>query len=210
MTTDGRNLLLTNAVLDGANVSLRAKDGLITEIGPDVIEAPGTDETALDAAGALLVPPLINSHTHAAMTLFRGHGDDLPLMRWLREAIWPVEARLEAEDVYWGARLACLEMVRTGTTSFWDMYWHPEATARAVTDAGVRATIGPPMIDPETKAAIEQRNRTMEQQLDQLATFGERIGAAVSPHSIYTACNRANARSAASGSPIFSHASSAR
>ncbi|MFA9400105.1 MAG: amidohydrolase family protein [Acidobacteriota bacterium] len=191
MTADGRDLLLTNAVLDGTRVGLRAKDGLIAEIGPDVIgpdaiDAPGAGETVLDAGGALLVPPLINSHTHAAMTLFRGHGDDLPLMRWLREAIWPVEARLEAEDVYWGTRLACLEMIRTGTTCFWDMYWHPEATARAVTDAGVRATIGPPMIDPETKAAIEQRNRTMEQQLEQLATSGERIGAVVSPHSIYT------------------------
>ncbi len=67
------------------------------------------------------------------MTLFRGFGGDLPLMRWLREVIWPIEAKLEPEDVYWGTRLACLEMIRTGTARFWDMYWHPGATARAVT-----------------------------------------------------------------------------
>lgn len=195
----GRNLILTNAVLDGESVGLRVKDGLITEVGPEVgraraaggagtgarREAAGS-ETVLDARGGLLAPPLINSHTHAAMTLFRGHGDDLPLMRWLQEAIWPVEARLEAEDVYWGARLACLEMIRTGTTSFWDMYWQPEATARAVTDAGLRATIGPPMIDPDTAAGIEQRNATMVEQLDRLGDFGYRIGASVAPHSIYT------------------------
>ena len=94
-----------------------------------------------------LVPGLINGHTHAAMTLFRGHGDDLPLMRWLEEVIWPVEARLDDEDVYWGTRLACVEMIRTGTVRFWDMYWHAGATARAVEDAGLRATIGAPLID---------------------------------------------------------------
>ena len=70
------------------------------------------------------------------MTLFRGYADDLPLMEWLTEHIWPVEKRLDDEDVYWGTRLACVEMIRTGTTRFWDMYWHAEATARAVEDAG--------------------------------------------------------------------------
>ena len=112
---------------------------------------PG-DET-IDAAGAPLVPPLVNGHTHAAMTLFRGYGGDLPLMRWLREMIWPVEAKLEAEDVYWGTRLACLEMIRSGTARFWDMYWHPGATARAVADAGLRATIGGPLFDTDGNTA---------------------------------------------------------
>ena len=70
------------------------------------------------------------------MTLFRGYADDLPLMEWLERHIWPAEAKLEAEDVYWGTRLACAEMIRTGTVRFWDMYWQPGATARAVADAG--------------------------------------------------------------------------
>ncbi|MBK5110855.1 MAG: amidohydrolase [Thermoleophilia bacterium] len=186
MSAEGRDLLLTNAVLDGARVGLRVKDGLIAEIGPEFAESPDGNEPVLDADGALLVPPLVNSHTHSAMTLFRGHGDDLPLMRWLQEAIWPVEARIDAEDVYWGARLACLEMIRTGTTSFWDMYWQPEATARAVTDAGIRSTIGGPMIDPDTEAGIQERNRILEEELDHLDGFGDRIRAAVAPHSIYT------------------------
>jgi 5-methylthioadenosine/S-adenosylhomocysteine deaminase len=183
---EGRDLLLKNAVLDGELVGLRASAGVITEIGPGVGVGHEPAEPVLDAGGSLLVPPLVNAHTHSAMTLFRGHGDDLPLMRWLREAIWPVEARLDAEDVYWGSRLACVEMIRNGITSFWDMYWQPEAVARAVTDAGIRATIAGPMIDPETEAAIRERNRSLEQGLDNLAAFGQRIGAAVAPHSIYT------------------------
>ena len=142
-------LTVTGAALDGERVGLRCEGGRIAAIGPGVEAAPG-DET-IDAAGAPLVAALVNGHTHAAMTIFRGYGDDLPLMRWLREKIWPVEAKLEPDDVYWGTRLACVEMIRTGTTRFWDMYWHPAATARAVEDAGLRATIG--------GAALRRRRR---------------------------------------------------
>jgi 5-methylthioadenosine/S-adenosylhomocysteine deaminase len=148
--------------------------------------SPGPGDEVVDAAGSILVPPLVNAHTHAAMTLFRGHGDDLPLMRWLQEAIWPVEAKLDEEDVYWGTRLACLEMIRTGTTKFWDMYWEPAAVARAVEDSGLRATVGPPMIDPNLASDVGSRDRTLAAQLDQLASCGPRVTPAVSPHSIYT------------------------
>ena len=134
-------LCVTGASLGGERVGLRTAGGLITAVGPTIEPEPG--DRIIDAAGDFLCPPLVNAHTHAAMTLFRGHGDDLPLMRWLTEAIWPVEENLEDEDVYWGTRLACLEMIRTGTAAFWDMYWKPVAVARAVTDAGLRAVVGP-------------------------------------------------------------------
>lgn len=182
--TASRNLLVSNARLDGDPVSVLVEEGTITAIGPGV-EATGPDFEHLDARGGTVSPPLINGHTHAAMTLFRGHGDDLPLMRWLEEAIWPVEAKLEHEDVYWGTRLACLEMIRSGTAGFWDMYWHPAATAEAVEDAGLRAVIGPPLFD-RPGSSREDLNRELEEQLDVLAGFGGRIGAAVAPHSIYT------------------------
>ena len=123
-------LTVTGAVLGGETVGLRCEEGRIVALGPEVVARLG-DET-IDAGGAPLVPPLVNGHTHAAMTLFRGSGGDLPLMPWLEERIWPVEAKLDSEDVYWGARLACAEMTRGGCTRFWDMYWHPTATARAV------------------------------------------------------------------------------
>ena len=169
--------------LDGERVGLRcAADGTIAALGPEVAPEPG--EETLDAAGAILVPPLVNGHTHAAMTLFRGSGGDLPLMPWLEEKIWPIEAKLDPEDVYWGARLACLEFIRSGCTRFWDMYWHPEATARAVADAGIRATIGAPFIDLGRDA--EKMRAEAVDYLTTLEGIGGRVTAALAPHAIYT------------------------
>jgi len=176
-------LTVTGAVLDGKTVGLRCVDGTIAALGPAV--APEQGDETIEAAGAPLVPPLLNGHTHAAMTLFRGFGGDLPLMRWLREVIWPIEAKLEPEDVYWGTRLACLEMIRTGTARFWDMYWHPGATARAVADAGLRATIGGPLFDADGKT--EAMKEKAVGYLGELEGFGEgEVDAAFAPHSIYT------------------------
>jgi 5-methylthioadenosine/S-adenosylhomocysteine deaminase len=177
-----RPLTVTGAVLDGATVGLRCVDGLIEAVGSAVAAQPG-DET-LDAGGALLTAPLVNGHTHAAMTLFRGSGGDLPLMPWLQERIWPVEARLEGDDVYWGARLACAEMIRSGTTRFWDMYWRPEQTARAVADAGLRATIGAPLIDRGGDG--EAMREAALASLDRLGALGPQVLPALAPHAIYT------------------------
>jgi 5-methylthioadenosine/S-adenosylhomocysteine deaminase len=176
-------LTITGAVLDGESVGMRCVAGRIEALGPAV--APEPDDEKIDAAGAPLVAPLLNGHTHAAMTLFRGYGGDLPLMRWLCEVIWPIEAKLEPEDVYWGTRLACLEMIRTGTACFWDMYWHPGATAQAVTDAGLRATIGGPLFDAD--GGTEAMKEKAVGYLGELASFsGDGIDAAFAPHSIYT------------------------
>jgi len=175
------SLTVVGAVCDGETFGVRCEDGAIAALGPGVVPEPG-DET-IDAAGASLVPALVNGHTHAAMTLFRGYGGDLPLMRWLREVVWPVEEKLEAEDVYWGTRLACLEMVRTGTARFWDMYWQPAATARAVEDAGLRATIGGPLFDLDGRTAEMQESALRD--LEELEGAGPTIERAFAPHSIY-------------------------
>ncbi len=177
-----RPLAVTGAKLSGETIGLRCEDGRIAAFGPEVRPAPG-DET-IDAKGAHLVEPLLNGHTHAAMTLFRGYGGDLPLMRWLREKVWPVEERFVAEDVYWGARLACVEMIRTGTARFWDMYWQPGATARAVLDSSLRATIGAPLIDLGGGAA-GLRDGALRS-LDELEGLGPGIAPALAPHAIYT------------------------
>jgi 5-methylthioadenosine/S-adenosylhomocysteine deaminase len=175
-------LTVSGAVLDGEAVGVRCEDGRIAALGPGV--EPGPSDMEIDAAGALLVAPLVNGHTHAAMTLFRGWGGDLPLMRWLREVIWPVEAKLEPEDVYWGTRLACAEMIRTGTTRFWDMYWQPAATARAVRDSGLRATVGGPLFDAGGDTAAMQE--TALEALEELAEFEPEVAPALAPHAIYT------------------------
>ncbi len=169
----------------GLPVSLRAVDGRITELAPDVAPQPGDD--VLDARGDVLLRGLVNGHTHAAMTLFRGYGSDLTLMQWLEDKIWPAEARLTDEAVYWGTRLACIEMIRSGTTCFWDMYWHPVAVARAVCDAGLRATIGPPVIDGMVSArSMATRSETADL-LDALADYAPLVSPSLAPHGIYTA-----------------------
>jgi 5-methylthioadenosine/S-adenosylhomocysteine deaminase len=178
------SLAVTGAVLDGEAVGLRAEEGLITEIGPSV-DAKAGDEV-IDADGLLLCQPMVNGHTHAAMTLFRGFGDDMPLMEWLRKKIWPAEARLEPDDVYWGTRLACLEMIRSGTTRFFDMYWHGAEAARAVVDAGLRASVSSVLIDGLDPAKGESMRGEVIQALDRLAEAGPRVTPSLGPHAIYT------------------------
>ena len=135
------SLAVHGATLAGQPIGLRVDDGVIAEVGPGV-QAQDGDEV-IDGTGKALVRGLVNGHTHAAMTLFRGYGDDLALMDWLENWIWPAEAKLTGDDVYWGTRLACAEMIRTGTVCFWDMYWHAGETARVVADAGLRAVSAP-------------------------------------------------------------------
>lgn len=136
----------------------------------------------VEGAGLAIIPPFYNAHTHAAMTLLRGYADDMPLFRWLSEYIWPFEKKLSAADVYAGSRLAILEMIRSGTVFFSDMYWFREETIRAASEMGIRATIGVTFAENLPHAPFEEyfaflKNRTME---------SSRVHLAVMPHSIYT------------------------
>jgi 5-methylthioadenosine/S-adenosylhomocysteine deaminase len=104
----------------------------------------------------VLIPGLVNLHTHAAMTLLRGLADDLPLMEWLQKHIWPAEAKhVSAQFVYDGTLLACAEMLRGGTTCFNDMYFYPKATAKAALASGMRASIGLITLDAPTNYAAD-------------------------------------------------------
>jgi len=119
--------------------TLEAVDGAISYVGPaDELQPAGDPDELIDGSGCLLLPGLVNAHTHAAMTLFRGAADDMPLDPWLREKIWPVEARMGEDDVYWGTMLGIAEMIRAGVTCFNDMYHLPRVGTRAAEDAGMR------------------------------------------------------------------------
>ena len=107
----------------------------------------GEAEVTLDGKGSIALPGLVNTHTHAAMTLLRGYADDMVLQDWLTQKIWPLEAHLTGNDVYWGTKLACLEMIKSGTTGFNDMYFFMEDAARAVDEAGIRAVLSHGFID---------------------------------------------------------------
>lgn len=124
-------------------------DGKIVAMGPakEVYKDYQTKHL-ISGAGKALLPGLINGHTHSAMTLFRGIADDTELMTWLEETIFPLEAEfVTPEFVEVGARLACYEMITNGTTTFVDMYFHPEIIAKVVDDCGMRAILAFPMID---------------------------------------------------------------
>jgi len=151
------DLLITNATIlanpvDGdlqEEAYLAVLDGAIAGIGSmvDLPARPGA-ERIIDAAGNLLMPGLVNCHGHGAMTLFRGLADDLPLMTWLAEHIFPAEARLvEAEMVYWCSKLAAAEMIMGGTTTVADAYFYEGAAARAFCEAGMRTVAAQGIID---------------------------------------------------------------
>ncbi|MBZ9572327.1 amidohydrolase [Patescibacteria group bacterium] len=130
-----------------------------------------------------VIPGLINCHTHAAMTLFRGYGDDLPLKDWLEKKIWPLEKKLNEEDIYWGTKLACLEMIKTGTTFFNDMYWYSEVVIEATKEIGIRAVVGPLIIDFDERGSLKNFERIYRNFKSEKSDL---IKLAVTPHSIYT------------------------
>ena len=129
--------------------SIAVDGGRIAAIMPRAQALDEIDAThTLDLPGHALIPGLVNAHTHSPMSLFRGLADDLPLMTWLNEHVWPAEARwVHEEFVADGSRLSIAEMLRSGTTCFNDMYFYPDVTARVATHAGIRAMVGLIVVD---------------------------------------------------------------
>ncbi|MCX8194863.1 MAG: amidohydrolase [Candidatus Micrarchaeota archaeon] len=187
------SLLIRGAtLLPGKKADVLIEGNKISKIAPS-ISAPA--EERLNAQGKLLLPGLINSHTHAAMSILRGSAEDMELESWLA-SVWKLEKRLSEESVYAGTQLACLEMIKGGTTCFSDMYFHMDAMARAVEGAGIRAVLGYSMIDGgNKKGSLKSANEEkMEEELKIAEDFikkwhgkgGGRITCSVAPHAIYT------------------------
>lgn len=166
--------------------SLLIKNDLIAEIAPEI----GEDDVdkIIDADGKILLPGLINTHTHLSMTLFRGLADDLSLDSWLNDHIWPMEANLNGDYCYIGALLGAVELIKSGTTTFSDMYFYMEDVARAVDESGIRAVLSYGMID---FGDAEKRENEIKENLDLFNnchnTADGRIKVFFGPHSPYTA-----------------------
>lgn len=143
-------------------------------------------DTVIDGRRKAVIPGLVNMHTHAAMTLFRGFGDDMPLMPWLEEKIWPNEMKLTHDDVYWGAKLACLEMLRSGTTSFFDMYHKLDATAQAVEEMGLRAVLSEACFDHFHPELMERSKKNITSRFSGDSPYSDRLSYALGPHAIYS------------------------
>ncbi len=184
---DQITLVVSNTLVHGVASDILICGNRIAAIEP---HQPGrrfaTGTRLVDGARTAALPGLLNGHTHVAMTILRGYADDLPLERWLRERIWPIEARLTAEDVYWGTRLGCLEMIRTGTTFLNDMYWHFRAVAQAVYDAGLRGCIAGVLIDQGDADRLAQQVDDNLRWREEVEAYGGRIQFALGPHAVYT------------------------
>ncbi len=183
--------IMTCAAADGIIESgfLAVKDGLIADTGKldqtELEQYPAHEK--IDLRGNLLMPGLVNAHNHAAMTLFRGLADDLPLMEWLHKYIFPVEQKLTFDWVYWGSKLACLEMIASGTTSFVDMYLFAEAVAQAVEDTGMRALVGEALYDfPSPNYGPAEQGFQYTRDLAQKWRNNPKIQIAIEPHAPYT------------------------
>ena len=148
---------------------------------PDAWQA----DRVIDGNGKLAIPGFVNTHTHAAMTLFRSYADDMKLMDWLEKKIWPAEANLTGEDVFWGTQLAIAEMLRTGTTTFADMYFYMDDVARAVENSGIRAVLARGMIG--VTSAGDQSLIESEELYRQWHNGADgRITVMMGPHAPYT------------------------
>lgn len=172
-------------------VDIMIDRGVIVKIAKDIDFPEGEAIEVLDAMGRIALPPFFNAHTHAAMAILRGYAEDMALKEWLEEKIWPLEARMNEEDVYWGAKLACLEMIKSGVLFFNDMYWHWRGTARAVEEMGVRAAISGVIIDLFDRDRFEQQRKQVEEMLKECERFSKRITFCLGPHAIYTCSEEA-------------------
>ena len=176
-----------NTVLE--NHALVVRDGRIADLLPSALadEKWHSDEIVrLD--DHLLTPGLVNAHTHAAMNLLRGIADDLPLMTWLEKHIWPAEGQFVSEQfVYDGTKLAAAEMIRSGTTTFADMYFFPASAAKATVEAGLRASLFCPLLDFPTPmgAGPEDYLRLATDAMDEWR-HDPRIQIGFGPHAPYT------------------------
>ncbi|MFD2092826.1 amidohydrolase family protein [Blastococcus deserti] len=174
---DRSGTVVPDAVVDVA-------DGRITWVGP-AGEAPPAGDAELVELPGVLMPGLVNTHSHAPMVLFRGQGEGLPLDRWLEEVMWPREARLTAEDVEVAMTAASAEMLANGVTASVEMYFHPERIAAAVRTTGARAIIATPLIPLPGMPPFEEQLRYAAS----LATGAPEDGAVefgIGPHAAYT------------------------
>ena len=197
-------------VIENGAVAIRGER--IVAVGPAAeLERQYRPRRRLRAQGRLVLPGFINTHTHAAMNLYRGVADDRVLEDWLRDYIFPLEAKLStAEMVYWGTKLAALEMIRGGTTTFVDMYYHENEVARAAAEAGLRAVAGETVLDfpspdsPTSADALRYAEQFIERWKNHLLVIP-----AVAPHSAYTCsaeCLKASAELARrTGAPLLIH-----
>lgn len=171
---------IQNILLNQERTNILIEGNTIAAIGKQTPSVP--DATIIDGSHLAAFPSFANMHTHAAMNLFRGFANDLPLMTWLNDWIWPKEKHLDYDIVYSGTKLACLEMIKSGTTLFSDMYFHIPAAAKAAAEMGIRCTLGITAFGD----GLSVNEQVVEETLCELEPYKHLVNLAIAPHAIYT------------------------
>ncbi len=220
MTMNSTDILVSNGTvltMDSKNTGF--KNGAVAINKDKVIAVGHADEFSawkasriIDARGGIIMPGLVNAHTHASMTCFRGLADDLPLATWLNDHIFPAESKLDYNKVYCGALLACAEMILSGTTCFCDMYLFEDAVASAAKDAKIRALVGEVLYDfPSPNYGHIEKGFAYTENLIEKWQDDPLISIAVEPHSPYLCgpdlLKRASSLAEDNNIPIIIHVS---
>ena len=180
-----KNATLLDMVGEEPDISKRdilIDENIISKIDEKIDEI--ADKT-IDAKNMIVMPGLVNTHTHLAMSIFRGYKDDIKLVDWLENAIFPVEEKLKQDDIYWNSYLSCIEMIKSGTTTFNDMYFRMDKTIEAAEDSGLRGIIAWCVTDLSIKDKLE---RTKEYHKKYCSEENSKIKIYVAAHAPYT-CN---------------------
>lgn len=181
------SLVVRGAMVDGAARDILVAGERIAAVEPhDPLRPVPAGVRVVEGHRRAALPGLMNGHTHTAMVMMRGWADDMPLMPWLEQRIWPLEQHLSSEDVYCFARLGCIEMIRTGTTFFSDMYWHWHGTADAARDSGLRALLAGAIFDMGQAERVPRQQAQTLAEADAAGEYGPRVRYALGPHAIYT------------------------
>ena len=163
------------------------KNGTITYAGKEAKAPQMKAEKVINGRGKVAMPGLVNCHTHLAMTLFRGIAEDQPLQKWLKQTIWPLEAKLKPSDVYDGALLGCLEMIKSGTTTFADMYLYEDQVAKAVEKAGLRGVLAQGILEAGVLIRGEKMLRESVNFVKKYNGYADgRVTVQLGPHTLYT------------------------
>jgi 5-methylthioadenosine/S-adenosylhomocysteine deaminase len=186
--TKGILLTMAPGSVPTQNGALAISGGKIAAVGAtSEIKKSFVAPKTIDARGGLIMPGLVNAHTHAAMTCYRGLADDLPLMEWLTQFVFPAEAKSDGDQVYWSTLLACAEMIRSGTTTFCDMYLFEDRVAEAAKEARIRAVVGEVLYDfPSPHYGPIERGLEFTESLIKHWQKDPLITIAIEPHALYT------------------------
>ena len=180
------SIFIKNVTVEGRPSDIDIRDGRFFRIAPTGNLPIPEGVEILDAGGQVAFPGFINMHTHSSMSLMRGIAEDVrDLHEWLDD-IWTLESKIDEDFIYWGTKVACLEMIKTGTTTFNDQYWIPDEACRAAREMGVRPVLSYVLLDHGDPSAISRQREECESQYERSLRWEGDAQFAVAPHAVYT------------------------